>query len=105
MFKVFQTKTMQSQIDSVVDYIIEEFGNIDFAIEFLQEINELIDMLSKYPKSGIIYEPLSGELLKFTYRLRKVKNYKVFYTLDEENQIVYLAYIFHQKQNIEEQLE
>jgi len=52
MYNVLTSETAKEQIDGIVDYMISEFANVDIAIEFLSDIHDAVDMISKYPRIG-----------------------------------------------------
>lgn len=66
---------------------------------FFQTSMKPIEMISKYPRSGKEYEP--QEKLERTYRIKLVKNCKLFYTSDDETKEIYIAYLFHDLQEVE----
>jgi len=98
MYDVIKTETVQEQIDNIVDYMISEFANVNIAIEFLSDIDDAACMISRYPQIGKEYEP--EEKLEKTYRIKRVKNCKLFYTIDEDKKEIYIAYIFHDLQDV-----
>jgi len=98
MYDVIKTETAQKQIDDIADYMISEFSNVDIAIEFLLEIDDALELISRYPRSAKKYEP--QEKLERTYRIKLVKNCKLFYTVDDESKKIYISYIFHNLQDI-----
>ena len=98
MYDVIKTDTVKEQIDNIVDYVISEFANVDIAIDLLSAIDDALEMLARYPQSGKKYEP-QGKLGR-SYRIKLVKNCKLFYTIDDKNNKIYIAYIFHNLQDI-----
>ena len=98
MYDVIKTETAKEQIDNIVDYMISEFANVDIAIELLSAIDDALEMLARYPRSGKIHE--SKEKLERSYRIKLVKNCKLFYTIDDDKKEIYIAYIFHNLQDI-----
>ena len=98
MYDVIKTETVKEQIDNIVDYMISEFANVDIAIEFLIELDGALEMLARYPRSGKKYEP--EEELERNYRIKLVKNCKLFYTIDDDKKEIYITYIFHDLQDI-----
>jgi len=98
MYDVIKTETVKEQIDNIVDYLITEFANVDTAIEFLSDIDDAVEMISRYPRIGKKYEP--EEKLERTYHIKLVKNCKLFYTIEDDKKEIYIAYIFHDLQDI-----
>ena len=100
MYDVIKTETAKKQIDDIVDHMISEFSNVDIAIELLSEIDDALEIISRYPQSGKKYE--SQEKLERSYRIKLVKNCKLFYTIDDDSRKIYVSYIFHDLQDIAE---
>ena len=101
MYKVIKTETVQKEIDNIVDYMISEFHNVDIAIEFLEAIDDALETITNYPRIGKEYEP--DEKLDRPYRIKLVKNCKLFYTIDDadqKNKKIYIAHLFHDLQDV-----
>ena len=103
MYDVIKTKTVKEEIDNIVDYIVSEFSNVEAAIDFLLAIDDALDMLARYPRSGKKHEPKTK--LDRAYRIKLVKNCKLFYTIDDDKKEIYIAHIFHDLQNFENMLQ
>jgi len=102
MYDVIKTKTATEQIDNIADYIVSEFANVDAAIDFLLDVEDALDVIARHPRIGKKYE--SDTNLDRTYRIKLVKNCKLFYTVDDDKKEIYIACIFHDLQNIDESM-
>jgi len=101
MYSSHKTDSLIRSIDNIVDYMVTEYGDVQVALDLLHSIEDAIEVIERFPKSGKKYDSLLQ--LKNDYRVKLLEHdYKLFYTIDEENQMIYLSHIFHEKQNIEE---
>ena len=79
--------------------MVSEFANVEIAIELLSAIDDTLEMLARYPRSGKKHE--LKEKLERCYRIKLVKSCKLFYTVDDDKKEIYIAYIFHDLQDID----
>ena len=64
--------------------------------------DDALDVIVRHPRIGKKYEPEAN--LDRTYRIKVVKNCKLFYTVDDDKEKIYIAYIFHDLQSIDESM-
>ncbi len=91
--------TQQAQLDIIdaADYIEFVLFNPDAADSLLDEVEKTIGSLSHMPdRIHPVDDPI---LLMFGIRFIMVKNYLLFYAIDEENTTVYIVRFLHNKQN------
>lgn len=87
------TANAEDDIDDTFGYIAEELSNPDAAGAFADALEEKIDELCKTPKLGHIVE--NDFLRRDDIRMVHVKNYLVYYLIDEDRKkIVILNVVF-----------
>ena len=85
-------------LQETVRYIAHTLGNPSAAQKFSEELIYQVGMLSDFPYSAPAYTPLRP--LKHEYRRLLVKNYFVFYWVDEDTKTVTVARIIYARRNI-----
>ena len=90
-------------MDEIIYYISNKLNNptaaLNLANDFIEEANNILE----FPYGNSEYKPIKK--LKNKYRKSKVKNYNIFYTIDEENKTIIIARVLHQKMNTNNILE
>lgn len=85
----------QTEIESIVAYLVTLMGGPSAAEAFVDELQEKIALASGSPKLfGFSRMP---ELAALGYRVFFVKNYAVLYFFSDD--CVYIAHVFHQRQD------
>lgn len=79
-------------------YIAETFENEAAAYAHIIDIYKKIQALSVFPKSHPIYEAYTGQ----EFRVARVRQYRIFYHVDDKRGIVYIADIMHAHQSPED---
>lgn len=93
MYKIEYLPVAQRDLLDIVRYIKNDLNNVIVAKQFFNEVLEYIDKLQDFPYSYPVYIPLQP--LTYEYRKLIVKNYLVFYRVDEENKIVTISRIIY----------
>jgi toxin ParE1/3/4 len=78
-FEVHYLPSAINDLDEIIDYI--KIDSPKAALRILNEIDESIDNLSRFPMVGII--PKDKRLKRLGYRILIVNNYLVFYTIKD----------------------
>jgi plasmid stabilization system protein ParE len=87
------TSNAENDIDSILEYIAVELVNPEAAGAFADALDEKFDELCKNPKQGRIVD--NDFLRRDDVRKVNVKNYLVYYLIDEEKlNIVILGVVF-----------
>jgi len=81
----------------IVQYISRELRNPAAAGQLAEEMIAAGDSIQKYPYAGPAYIPIRP--LKHEYRKRLVKNYLMFYWVDEEKKQVTVARVIYAKRD------
>lgn len=96
-YKVIITPTAFRELDRIYTYISEELYAKNAAKDLMGKIESEIKNLSSNPK---IYPKIEKiDELNRIYRRIVVKKYIVLYTLDEENNIVFVSHIYYGKRD------
>lgn len=95
-FKIIWSEFAETQLDDIFDYYQKEAGPL-IAKKLLKEI---INDAKKLLQSPLIGQ--EEELPKYRgvkYRYLVVKNYKLIYSVDQENGLIKIADVFDTRQN------
>lgn len=85
-YKILRTDKAEEQLREIILYIADDFGDIDIALGYLDKIENAINHLQDFPKSGSI--PRYSILKKQGYRVVIVERHLVFYKINEEDKVV-----------------
>ena len=85
-------------LKETVSYIAHTLGNPSAADRLSEEIVRQIDTLADFPYSAPAYTPISP--LEHEDRKLLVKNYFVFYWVDENEKTVTVARVIYARRNI-----
>ena len=100
-YRIVATKKWLDTYHQCIDYILCEFGDVDVARKLEADVEYVLDMLASMPESFPVCE--SSRLRKRAVRkvhLRRL-DYKVFYRIVEEDGVVVLLSLIHDKQDFE----
>ena len=96
MFEVKYLPSFYQDLDAIVEYISVALEAPRAALNLLDELEEEINNLKKYPNAHRLYHPIKPILTK--YRILTVKNYFVFYVVIEN--IIEIHRIIYKKRNL-----
>jgi plasmid stabilization system protein ParE len=83
-------------------YIAETLSAPKAAIDLLEALDVAISRLKELPYSCRVYQP--AKPLDLEYRILHVKNYAVFYTVNEQEKTVEICRVIYAKRNLDQQL-
>lgn len=86
MYKILRTDKAEDQLGDIIYYIVDDSGSVDTALKYLDKIEESINRLKEFPKSGGI--PRYSILKKQGYRVVIVEKHLIFYKVNEENKTI-----------------
>ena len=92
-YKVVETEAFKRSLNETFDYIITNFDNPKIISDMLDIIDNVSELLKIFPDMYSIFEP-SYEL-GIVVRKFPVKNYFVFYTIDDKTEEVQYLKIIH----------
>lgn len=82
MFKLKYLPTALRDLRDITDYIADTLKAPEAALDLLNALDDSISRLEQFPYSCRVYQPVKD--LENEYRLLLVKNYLVFYVVNEE---------------------
>lgn len=98
MYKLEYLRIAIDDMNNIVYYVSNKLNNrvaaINLATEFIKEANNLLT----FPYGNSEYIPINQTKLK--YRRTKIKNFLMFYTINEDNKTITIVRVLHQKQSI-----
>jgi addiction module RelE/StbE family toxin len=96
-YQVKFTDTAKEDLREIAFRIAEQSRDKDVAKRFITELREKCEVLETFPESGAV--PKDRVLRSAGQRFLAHKDYLIFYTYEEESQMVYILAIFHEKQD------
>ena len=91
------TDTAKGLLWDIAIYIAEQSGEKETAKRFVRELETECYTLGEFPNSGA--NPDDRLLVSMWYKFLIHKDYLIFYTVDETNNIVYIQAIFNAKKD------
>ena len=98
MYEIIYLPTARKQLEDIVDYIAVELAAPDAALDFIEEVGKATKSLAEMPYRHPIYHT-SFALLE-EVRWISVKNYNVFYNVNDELGSVTILRVFYNRRNI-----
>lgn len=103
MYKLEILPIAKKDIDHIIYYISHNLKNITAAKKmgdlFINSLDKILDFPYGYSKYEL------PRILKSEYRCFKVKNYLIFYTINEDKKIVTIMRVLYKKMNFSNILE
>ena len=91
-YAILRTDKANDQLFSIIQYIAEDSGSIDVALDYLEKLETEIRKLSSTPYIGSY--PRYSTLKKQGYRVLSVQRHLVFYKVDDaEHQVIIYAVV------------
>lgn len=97
LYKVIETDAFKSSINETFVYIIANFKNSKIIEDMLDEIDHASELLAIFPDMFGIFEP-TYELPYIVHKF-PVKDYFVFYVIDDLRKEVHFIKIIHSSRN------
>lgn len=97
MYKLEFLPISLNDMVEIVGYIGNTLKNPIAADNLSNELIQAAERLSEFPYSNPVYSPLRP--LKYEYRKQLVKNYIMFYWVDEEKKTVTVARVIYGKRD------
>ena len=95
MYKLKYLDNALEDYDNILFYISRNLKNTTAALKLKKEINMGEKIILTFPHGMLKYKK------KYKYYVHKVKNYNIFYTIDEKNKIITIVRILYKKRNID----
>ena len=98
-YKVVISESADRDLDEILTYMVEKLSAAKAAADFADELDQRYSALERQP---LMYElSRDNRLRKKGYRRFPVKNYIVFYTVDETTETVNVSRIFYGRRDYE----
>ena len=97
MYRVVYLPTARRQLEAAVMYIAVDLCSPDAAMKLADEVDEAVQKLKEMPYRFPIYHTLYA--MKREIRFFPVKNYNVYYVIDEDAKTVEIWRVLHRLQN------
>ena len=94
------TEKALSDLDEITDYLVNTLGQRHAAQRLIDEMDQEIHMICRYPESGT---PVVNEFIRRTdIRRLVIENYLLYYIADKENQRILVLRIVYGRKDLEE---
>ena len=103
MYKIEFLPIAKKDIDDILYYISHNLKNISASKRLRDLFMRSLDNIVEFPYGSSIYK-LSGTL-KYEYRSYRVKNFLMFYMIDEKQKLITIVRVLYQKMDIKNILE
>lgn len=95
-YRILRTDKANDQLYSILQYIAEDSGSVELALEFLDVLEAEIRKLETTPHMGS--RPRYSILRKQGYRVLIIRRHLVFYKSDDERQEVIIYAVVDSRQ-------
>lgn len=102
MYKLSYLPVAKHDIADAVNYIADKLFAPKAALDLLDALDKSISRLADFPHSCRVYQPVMP--LEQEYRIMTVKNYAVFYTVNEQEKLVEIYRVIYAKRDLDKQL-
>lgn len=103
MYKLVYLPIAKSDIDNIIHYIAINLQNKSTAKKLAESFIDGANSILNFPYGSSIYQPMG--ILKNEYRSIRIKNFLMFYTINEKEKLVIVVRVLYQKRNINNILE
>ncbi len=103
MYRIEFLPISKKDIDDIIYYISNHLKN-DMAAKKLRDLfMSSFDHILEFPYSCSVYQP--NGILKNEYRSYRVKNFLIFYTIHNQENLILIVRVLYQKMDIQSILE
>lgn len=99
MYKIIYLPIAKSDLEEIIHYITYELKNSVAAINLIKEFEKEEKNILTFPYGVSEYQAI--KTLEHKYRKVRIKNYFMFYFIDEESKIITISRVLYQKRNID----
>ena len=103
MYKLEYLPIAKKDIDKIIYYISNDLNNQSAAKKMAKCFIDSSNKILEFPYGLSTYNPI--KTLKNEYRCFKIKNYLMFYTINEKSKTITIARVLYKKMNIKNILE
>ena len=98
MYKLEFLPIAKKDMDGIIYYVSNDLKNETAAVNISKCFIEGIKHILNFPYSSSEYKATSK--LKNTYRSINIKNFLMFYTINEQDKMITIVRVLHQKMDI-----
>lgn len=102
MYKVEFLPVAKQDLTEIALYIKDELKNPSAAYNTVEKIVEAAQKLETFPYSNSVFTPIRP--LKKEHRKILIKNYMLFYTVDEKEKLITVSRIIYARRNLSSQI-
>ncbi|MCM1114174.1 MAG: type II toxin-antitoxin system RelE/ParE family toxin [Clostridium sp.] len=102
MYKLEFLPTAKNDMLEIAKYISDELKNPVAALKLAENLIASAENICVFPYSNNVYTPIKS--LEKEYRRIIVKNYMMFYTIDEDTKTVTIMRVIYAKRNMDKQI-
>lgn len=95
MYDIEYLPIARQDIAAIVLYISDQFKAPQAAMDLLDAFDHSISLLREFPYAHKLYRPIKP--LEEEYRLLPVRNYGIFYTINETKRLVEIRRVLYAK--------
>ena len=95
MYRIEFLPIAKKDIEDIIYYISYDLKNITAAKKLRDLFMSGIDNILEFPYGNAVYKPIG--VLKNEYRSYKIKNFLMFYTIDEKEKLITVVRVLYQK--------
>lgn len=103
MYKIELLPIAKNDIDNIIYYISHNLNNTTASKKLRDLFINSFDHIVEFPYGTSVYQSIG--ILKNEYRSYKVKNFLMFYMINEEDKIITIVRVLYQKMDINNILE
>ncbi len=103
MYKIEFLPIAKKDIDDIIYYISHNLKNVTASKKLRDLFMSSLDNILEFPYGCSLYHPIA--VLKNEYRSYRVKNFLMFYTINEEESLITIVRVLYQKMDISNILE
>ena len=97
MYKLEYLEIAKKDMDNIIYYISHNLKNKSAALKLIDEFLKEMNNIMNFPYASAEY--ISIKPLNNKYRKSRVKNFLIFYTINEENKTIMIVRVLYQKRN------
>ena len=103
MYKIEFLPIAKKDIDDIIYYIFYNLKNITASRKLRDLFISSLDYIVEFPYGNSVYK--IKRALKYEYRSYRVKNFLMFYTINEDKKLITIVRVLYQKMDISNILE
>lgn len=96
-YQIIWSEFSEQQIDEIFDYYEQQSKSYDVALNIITKILLAPDILIHHPKIGQKESSLANRNIEYHYIVES--NYKIIYSIDDENKLIKVTDVFDTRQN------